>query len=142
MWHQRRLSLRSHMGDRGDKPNAFSRYLTYESYIFSARRSSGRGSGPCPYSGEARERRMDVVFDSVFPVFALIFTGFLCARRGILGPAATESLNNFVVWLALPALLFHAMAGITWTDLDHPGFLAAFTGGMTATFLLSFVLGR
>ena len=85
---------------------------------------------------------MHVVFDSVFPVFALILTGFLCARRGILGPAATDSLNNFVVWLALPALLFQAMAGITWADVDHPGFLAAFTGGMVATFLLSFLLGR
>jgi predicted permease len=85
---------------------------------------------------------MTLVFDAVFPIFALIFTGFLCARRGILGQAATESLNNFVVWLALPALLFQAMAGITWGQLDHPGFLVAFTGGMMATFLLSFVLGR
>src|SRR5580698_8677943 len=85
---------------------------------------------------------MQLVFDAVFPVFALIFTGFLCARRGILGPVATESLNNFVVWLALPALLFQAMAKITWRELDHPGFLAAFTGGMVMTFLLSFVLGR
>jgi hypothetical protein len=55
---------------------------------------------------------------------------------------ATESLNNFVVWLALPALLFQAMAKITWRELDHPGFLAAFTGGMMLTFLLSFLLGR
>jgi predicted permease len=84
---------------------------------------------------------MTAVFGAVFPIFALILTGFLCARRGILGPAATESLNNFVVWLALPALLFQAMARITWPELDHPGFLAAFTGGMAATFLLSFLLG-
>ncbi len=85
---------------------------------------------------------MDLVFDTVFPIFALILTGFLCARRGILGEAATESLNNFVVWLALPALLFQAMAGITWREVDHPGFLVAFAGGMMAVFLLSFVLGR
>jgi predicted permease len=84
---------------------------------------------------------MQVVFGAVFPIFALILTGYLCARRGILGPAATEALNNFVVWLALPALLFQAMAQITWPELDHPGFLAAVTGGMAATFLLSFLLG-
>jgi predicted permease len=83
---------------------------------------------------------MATVFNAVFPVFALILTGFLCARRGILGPAATESLNNFVVWLALPALLFQAMAQITWPQLDHPGFIAAFTGGMMGTFGLSFAL--
>jgi predicted permease len=84
---------------------------------------------------------MTTVFDAVFPIFALIFVGYACARRGILGPAATESLNNFVVWLALPALLFRAMAAITWPQIDHPGFLAAFTLGMVATFALSFVLG-
>lgn len=84
---------------------------------------------------------MVTVFDSVFPIFALILAGYACARGGILGPAATESLNNFVVWLALPALLFQAMANITWPQLDHPGFLAAFTIGMMATFALSFALG-
>jgi malonate transporter len=84
---------------------------------------------------------MYAVFDAVLPVFALILTGFICARRGILGPAATDSLNAFVVWLALPALLFQAMAGITWAGLDHPGFLAAFAGGMMLTFALSFLLG-
>jgi len=84
---------------------------------------------------------MSAVFNAVLPVFALILTGFICARRGILGPAATDSLNAFVVWLALPALLFQAMAGIDWAGLDHPGFLAAFAGGMAITFLLSFLLG-
>jgi predicted permease len=83
---------------------------------------------------------MSTVLDSVLPIFALILTGYLCARRGVLNQAATESLNNFVVWLALPALLFQAMAGITWPELDHPGFIAAFTGGMATTFGLSFLL--
>ncbi|HVE22708.1 MAG TPA: AEC family transporter [Acidocella sp.] len=83
---------------------------------------------------------MSAVFNAVLPIFALILTGFICARRGILGPGATDSLNKFVVWLALPALLFQAMAGITWAGLDHPGFLAAFAGGMMITFALSFLL--
>ncbi len=85
---------------------------------------------------------MSAVLNAVLPIFALILAGFVCARRGILGAAATDSLNAFVVWLALPALLFQAMARITWTELDHPGFLAAFAGGMMITFLLSFLLGK
>ncbi len=84
---------------------------------------------------------MAIVFTAVFPVFALILTGYLCARRNLLGPAATETLNLFVVWLALPALLFQAMANIDVPSLDHPGFIVAFTGGMMLTFLLSFMLG-
>jgi len=84
---------------------------------------------------------MDTVFNAVFPIFALILAGFLCAKRRILDSSATDALNKFVVWLALPALLFQAMAGITWPALDHPGFVAAFGGGMAATFAVSFLLG-
>jgi predicted permease len=85
---------------------------------------------------------MDAVLNAALPIFALILLGFLTSRRGILGPAATESLNNFVVWLALPALLFQATAQITAEQLGHLGFVAAFGGGAAITFVLSFVLDR
>lgn len=84
---------------------------------------------------------MDHVVASVFPVFGLILLGYLAARRGILGPEATDSLNKFVVWLALPALLFQAMAEITWAQINHPGYAGAFTIGAIATFGLSFLFG-
>ncbi|AOU97104.1 transporter [Acidihalobacter yilgarnensis] len=85
---------------------------------------------------------MTSVLGSVLPVFALILAGFITGRRGLLGAAATDSLNNFVVWLALPALLFQAMAQITWQEVDHPGFLIAFGGGVTVTFVVALLLGR
>ncbi len=85
---------------------------------------------------------MNAVLTAVLPIFALIGLGYLVSRRGILGPAATESLNNFVVWLALPALLFQATAQITADELSHPGFLAAFAGGSFLTFGISFLLDR
>ena len=81
------------------------------------------------------------VVASVFPVFGLFLLGFLVARKGILGPEATDSLNKFVVWLALPALLFQAMAQITWVQIDHPGYVGAFTIGAVVTFGLSFLFG-
>jgi malonate transporter len=81
---------------------------------------------------------MSLVLTAVLPIFALILAGWVCARRGILGPAATESLNNFTVWLALPALLFQAMADITASQIDHPGYLAAVTIAMAVTFALAF----
>lgn len=79
------------------------------------------------------------VISAVFPVFGLILLGYLAARRGILTIEATDSLNKFVVWLALPALLFQAMAQITWAEIDHPGFVGAFTIASLATFGLSFL---
>ena len=78
---------------------------------------------------------MDAVLNAALPVFALILAGYLAARCGILGPAATDSINRFVVYLALPALLFQVMATIAWHDLANGAFLAAFCGGMMIVFL-------
>jgi malonate transporter and related proteins len=85
---------------------------------------------------------MQAVINAALPIFALILTGWVCARRRILGPAATDSLNDFVVFLALPVQLFQGMAQITWEQIDHPGFLAAFGGAMLVTYVLSFALDR
>jgi malonate transporter len=85
---------------------------------------------------------MHAVVDSVIPLFALILAGYLCARRGILGPEATRSLNLFVVWLALPALLFQSVAETRWADVRHPGFVVSIVLGMIATFALSLALDR
>lgn len=72
----------------------------------------------------------------LLPIFALIFVGYLCRRRGLLGPAAASELNRFVVWLALPALLFDIMLHATWAQLDQPGFIAAFSLACALVFAL------
>ena len=72
----------------------------------------------------------------VLPIFALIFAGWFVRRIGVLGPAATTELNRFVVYLALPALLFDIIAHARWVEVWQSGFIAAF--GLSA--LLSFGL--
>ena len=68
----------------------------------------------------------------VLPIFALIFAGWLTRRIGVLGPHATTELNRFVVYLALPALLFDIVAHVHWAQVWQPGFIAAFglSGGL------------
>jgi malonate transporter and related proteins len=63
----------------------------------------------------------------LLPVFGLILAGFACRRFGVLGPTAASELNRFVVWLALPALLFDILAHATWHELFQPAFVAAFS---------------
>jgi malonate transporter and related proteins len=79
---------------------------------------------------------MKLVVDSVLPLFALIGAGYLCGWRRVLGGDATNSLNLFVVWLALPALLFQAVAQTRWSDVNHAGFVLSIGFAMLATFAL------
>ncbi len=62
----------------------------------------------------------------VLPIFALIFAGWIARRLGVLGPQATTELNRFVIYLALPALLFDIVAHVHWAEVWQPGFIAAF----------------
>jgi predicted permease len=77
-------------------------------------------------------------FETLLPVFALIFAGFACRRRGLMGPAGATELNRFVVWLALPALLFDAMARATLAQMFQPAFIGAF--GLAAAIVFAAVL--
>ncbi|WP_454620302.1 AEC family transporter [Bradyrhizobium cenepequi] len=74
---------------------------------------------------------------TVLPIFALIFAGWLARRIGVLGPHASAELNRFVVYLALPALLFDVIAHAQWTDVWQPGFIAAFGIGAAMVFCLT-----
>ena len=85
---------------------------------------------------------LQAVINAVVPIFGLIFLGWLVARQGLLKPAATEALNQFVIYLALPALLFLAMARSSLEALSEFGFVASFVIGTTATSLLYIWLSR
>jgi malonate transporter and related proteins len=61
-----------------------------------------------------------------FPFFALVLCGYLAARRGLLPLAAIPGLNSFVLYFALPCMLYrfgastpiaqllNAATGLTW----------------------------
>ncbi len=85
---------------------------------------------------------MQAVLNAALPIFALIFTGFLCGRFGVFSRTATDSLNRFAIYLALPALMFLAMSKITPEQVSHTGFALAFGGGIAVTFAAGFALSR
>lgn len=80
------------------------------------------------------------VFTIVIPIFALIGAGFWCRRANVFGVTAAGELNRFVVYLALPALLFHTIATTKFTELNQPGFIAAFGIGAAVVFGASLML--
>src|SRR5690606_19523116 len=85
---------------------------------------------------------LSVIVNAIFPLFALILIGFLCARSRVLGVSAVESLNKFVVYMALPALLFQSMAQITWEEINQPGYIAATVLSLAVVFGVSYAMDR
>jgi malonate transporter and related proteins len=73
----------------------------------------------------------------VLPIFALVLTGWLACRSGALGADATREVNRFVIYLALPALLFEIVAKASFSDLWRPGFIAAFGLGCAVVFAVT-----
>jgi len=79
---------------------------------------------------------MLATFTILFPVFALIATGYISYKTKILGPTSATELSRFVIWLALPALLFEIMAKSNWQTLFQADFIAVYIIGSFAVFLL------
>jgi predicted permease len=71
---------------------------------------------------------------TVLPIFALVLAGWFVRRIGLLGAAATTELNRFVVYLALPALLFDVVSTARPADIWQPGFIASFSIGAALVF--------
>ena len=65
---------------------------------------------PCGKAGVGRgvdtARRMQAILAVTIPFFALVLCGYLAARQRVLPEAAIPGLNAFVLYLALPCLLF------------------------------------
>ncbi|KHL24880.1 transporter [Croceibacterium mercuriale] len=70
----------------------------------------------------------------ILPIFGLILAGWALRRTGVFGAQTTTELNRFVIWLALPALMFDIVAGARWADIWRPDFIAAFGGGVVVIF--------
>ena len=83
-----------------------------------------------------------MLFDIVLPVFAIVASGYYCGKRSLLGPESSKALNAFVYWVALPALLFGAMANVDLSKVYNLSFIAAFAGASVATWVIASMLGR
>ncbi|HJU99523.1 MAG TPA: AEC family transporter [Burkholderiaceae bacterium] len=75
---------------------------------------------------------MLAILSVTFPFFALVLCGYLAARRGLLPLAAIPGLNAFVLYFALPCLLFRFGAGTPIARL--------LDGGVAGVYLLGALL--
>lgn len=85
---------------------------------------------------------MQPVINVVLPVFAIILTGYLAGRFKILGEGSGDVLQRFVFYVAMPVLLFYAMARVNPEDIMNGPYLGAYLGGQTSTFLIALIVAK
>jgi predicted permease len=82
---------------------------------------------------------MEAIINVVLPVFAIIASGFACGRLGLLGDGASQALNGFVYFAALPALFFAAMATVPLKETFNLPFIADYMGAVIALALITWL---
>ena len=81
---------------------------------------------------------MFAVLQVTFPFFALVLAGYLAARQGLLPFEAIPGLNGFVLYFALPCMLFRFGAGMPVVQLLDAGVF--FTYLLCALIMVAFAL--
>jgi malonate transporter len=82
------------------------------------------------------------VFAVTFPFFALVLIGYLAARRGLLPIGAIPGLNGFVLYFALPCMLYRFGARSPLSQLLNPLSAAVYLGSALVMITLALLLAR
>ena len=85
---------------------------------------------------------MQSVINIILPVFAIILSGYLAGNLKLLGEGSGEALQRFVFYIAMPVLLFYAMARVEVAEILNWPYLSAYLGGQTITFILALIVAK
>lgn len=69
---------------------------------------------------------MQAILSVTIPFFALVLCGYLAAQRKVLPEAAIPGLNAFVLFFALPCMLFRFGASMPFAQLINPSLIAIY----------------
>ncbi|SMC51263.1 AEC family transporter [Primorskyibacter flagellatus] len=80
------------------------------------------------------------IFAITFPIFALVALGYGCVRARVFKPSDMRVLGQYVLMIALPALLFNAVATRKIAEVIVPSYIAVFALGGLATIAIVYIL--
>ena len=86
--------------------------------------------------------RMLAMFRLTFPFFALILAGYVVVVRRVLTTDAVRALNTFVLYVALPCMLFKFSAGLDLATLVSQPFIPIYGAVGLTLFSLLLAWGR
>jgi len=82
---------------------------------------------------------MTAILGITFPIYAAIALGYLVVRQNWFSAADMRTLGKYVMNIALPALLFNAVASRDVAEVFQPGYVIAFAAGGLSMITLAFV---
>lgn len=82
---------------------------------------------------------MSQILTITFPIYAALAIGFLVVRQGWFSTGDMRVLGRYVMDIALPALLFNAVASRDVAEVFHPGYMLAFAAAGLGTVALSYL---
>lgn len=81
---------------------------------------------------------MAAVLSITFPIYCAIAIGYAAVRTGMFRREDMRVLGQYVMTVALPALLFHAVASRDFSEVLQPGYLGVYLAGGLATIATTF----
>lgn len=82
---------------------------------------------------------MQLVFETVIPVFFIITLGWWCRRSGLLDERSAKALNQYVFYIAVPAMMFSSTARVELSEIVNLPFLLTYFAATAITMLLTFI---
>ena len=83
---------------------------------------------------------MTQILAITFPIYGAIALGYLVVAKGWFGAAEMRTLGKYVLNIALPVLLFDAVASRDVAEVFHPDYMLAYGLGGLATIVISWIL--
>ncbi|MGR3485252.1 MAG: AEC family transporter [Paracoccaceae bacterium] len=85
---------------------------------------------------------MSTTLPVVIPVFLVIAAGYVATWRGLISAGGIDGLMAFTQKVAIPCLLFRAVAGLDLSAAFDPRLLGAFYAGALSGFALGYLAAR
>lgn len=81
---------------------------------------------------------MLTVLGITFPIFAMVALGYALVARGMFKPADMKTFGTYTMNIALPALVFHAVATRSAAEVFNLDYIGVYLGGALITIALGF----
>jgi predicted permease len=78
-----------------------------------------------------------MIFSVIFPVFFLLFLGFISVKIQLINKAQSLQLSAFVIKIALPALFLHALASKDLHEIWYPAYFFVYARRHFCLFILA-----